>query len=334
MEKYAIILAAGKGTRMKSKRDDISKVSFPILGQPLVKYVIDALKPLGFKKLVAVVGFGGKTSEKIVKDECDVVWQLEQKGTGHAVMMAGPVLEKLEGETIVCCGDTPLLTTETFQALFKAHEENGNAMTVMTSILDDPFGYGRIVKVNGNVTKIVEQKDATEEERAIKEVNAGVYVFDNAKLFEALGHLTTKNAAGEYYLTDVLGIFVDNGFKVGSYPVKDQDETLGVNDRNQLSIAAKIIQKRINKAHMVAGVSIEDPDNTYIAPTVKIGQDTTIAPGSYIMGNTVIGEESLIGPNTTLKDAKVGNHAKVIMSSVSNAEIKDGEEIGPFANVK
>ena len=328
MEKYAIILAAGKGTRMKSKRDDISKVSFPILGQPLVKYVIDALKPLGFKKLVAVVGFGGKTSEKIVKDECDVVWQLEQKGTGHAVMMAGPVLEKLEGETIVCCGDTPLLTTET------SHEENGNAMTVMTSILDDPFGYGRIVKVNGNVTKIVEQKDATEEERAIKEVNAGVYVFDNAKLFEALGHLTTKNAAGEYYLTDVLGIFVNNGFKVGSYPVKDPDETLGVNDRNQLSIAAKIIQKRINKAHMVAGVSIEDPDNTYIAPTVKIGQDTTIAPGSYIMGNTVIGEESLIGPNTTLKDAKVGNHAKVVMSSVSNAEIKDGEEIGPFANVK
>ncbi|MBR3674794.1 MAG: NTP transferase domain-containing protein, partial [Bacilli bacterium] len=227
MEKYAIILAAGKGTRMKSKRDDISKVSFPILGQPLVKYVINALKPLGFKKLVAVVGFGGKTSEKIVKDECEVVWQLEQKGTGHAVMMAAPVLDKLEGETIVCCGDTPLLITETFEALFKAHEENGNAMTVMTSILEDPFGYGRIVKVNGNVTKIVEQKDATEEERAINEVNAGVYVFDNAKLFEALGHLTTKNAAGEYYLTDVLGIFVNNGFKVGSYPVKDPDETLG-----------------------------------------------------------------------------------------------------------
>ncbi len=135
-------------------------------------------------------------------------------------------------------------------------------------------------------------------------------------------------------MTDVLGIFVNNGFKVGSYPVKDPDETLGVNDRNQLSIAAKIIQKRINKAHMLAGVSIEDPDNTYIAPTVKIGQDTTIAPGSYIMGNTIIGEESSIGPSVIIKDAKIGSHAKVVMSNVVGAEVKDGEEIGPFANVK
>ncbi|MCF0232620.1 MAG: bifunctional UDP-N-acetylglucosamine diphosphorylase/glucosamine-1-phosphate N-acetyltransferase GlmU, partial [Enterococcus sp.] len=243
------------------------------------------------------------------KEEGDVVWQLEQKGTGHAVMMARPVLEGKKGQTIVCCGDTPLLTTETFKELFEAHERDNNAMTVMTSILEDPFGYGRIVKNDGRVIKIVEQKDASEEERKINEVNAGVYVFDNKKLFEALGKLTTKNAAGEYYLTDVLGIFVNQGFKVGSYPVKDNDETLGINDRNQLSIATKLIQRRINKSLMLSGVTIEDPENTYIAPTVKIGQDTTIKPNCYIVGNSTIGEECSIGPNAYIENAKIENNS-------------------------
>jgi bifunctional UDP-N-acetylglucosamine pyrophosphorylase/glucosamine-1-phosphate N-acetyltransferase len=334
MKKYAVILAAGKGTRMKSKREDISKVSFPILGQPLVKYVINALKPLGFEKIVAVVGFGGKTSEEIVKDDCAVVWQNEQKGSGHAVMMAASELEGLEGETIVCCGDTPLLTSATLQKLYDAHEQEKNALTVMTSILEDPFGYGRIVKENGRVTKIVEQKDCTEEQKRIQEVNAGVYVFDNKELFEALKHITTNNAAGEYYLTDVIAIFVKKGLKVGSYAVSDVDETLGVNDRYQLSIAAKIIQRRINKALMVSGVTIEDPESTYIAPNVKIGQDTVIRPGTFLSGATVIGEGNIIGPNCYFENVIVGNDNEIIYSHLTDTTIGNATTLGPYLRTR
>src|SRR5574344_2174990 len=334
MKKYAIILAAGKGTRMKSKRDDISKVSFPILGQPLVKYVIEALKPIGLADLIAVIGFGGATSEAIVKNDAKVVWQKEQKGSGHAVMMAAPLLEGLEGETIVCCGDTPLLTSTTLQALFDAHEKDGNALTIMTSILEDPFGYGRIVKKDGRVQRIVEQKDASEEEKKITEVNAGVYVFDNKELFEALHHITTNNAAGEYYLTDVIGLFVNKGLKVGSYAVKDVEETLGVNDRYQLSVAAKILQHHINKALMISGVSIEDPDSTYVAPGIKVGQDTVIRPGTFLMGNTVIGEANVIGPNCYFENVTIGNNNEIIYSHLVDTTVGDATTLGPYLRTR
>lgn len=331
MDKYAIILAAGKGTRMKSRLDSISKVSYPILGQPLVRYVLNALKPLSLKEIVTIVGFGGETTERIVKDDSKVVWQREQKGTGHAVMQAAPILAGLEGETIICCGDTPLLTDKTLNALFSSHETNHNDLTVMTAIMDDPRGYGRIVKDRGRVTKIVEQKDCTPEQAAIKEINAGVYVIDNRKLFEHLDKLTPNNAAGEYYLTDVIGMFVEEGLKVGTFAVTDNDETLGINDRYQLSNAAKIIQQRINKAHMLAGVSIEDPATAYIAPGVKIGPDTTVMANTHILGDSVVGERSVIGPNSYLEDVKVGNDAKIIFSHVVGGEVKDGETVGPFA---
>lgn len=334
MDKFAIILAAGKGTRMKSKREDMSKVSFPILGQPLVKYVINALKPLDFTSIIAVVGFGGAMAEKIVQKDCQVVWQKEQKGSGHAVMMAAPLLEGKEGETIVCCGDTPLLTSTTLQALYSAHETNHNSLTVMTSILDDPTGYGRIVKRDGNVIKIVEQKDASEEERRIQEVNAGVYVFDNKALFEALHHITTNNAAGEYYLTDVLGLFVQKGLKVGSFAVKDVEETLGVNDRAQLSDAAKIIRRRINRALMVSGVTIEDPDSTYIAPGVSIGADTVIRPGSFLMGDTTIGEANVIGPNCYFENVHIGNNNEIIYSHLVDTTVGNATNLGPYLRTR
>jgi bifunctional UDP-N-acetylglucosamine pyrophosphorylase/glucosamine-1-phosphate N-acetyltransferase len=334
MKKYAIILAAGKGTRMKSKREDISKVSFPILGQPLVKYVIQALKPIGFEEIIAVIGFGGATSEAIVKDDAKVVWQKEQKGSGHAVMMAAPILEGQEGETIVCCGDTPLLTSATLQALFDAHEQEHNALTIMTSILSDPTGYGRIVKENGRVQRIVEQKDATEDQKKITEVNAGVYVFDNKELFEELHHITTNNAAGEYYLTDVIGLFVKKGLEVGSYAVKDVDETLGVNDRYQLSIAAKILQLRINKGLMISGVTIEDPESTYVAPGVKIGQDTVLRPGTFLMGKTVIGEGNTIGPNCYFENVVVGNGNEIIYSHLVDTTIGDATSLGPYLRTR
>lgn len=334
MEKFAVILAAGKGTRMKSRRDDISKVSFPILGQPLVQYVISALKPLGFSKIVTVVGFAGETTKSIVENETDVVWQNEQKGTGHAVMMAAPLLENLQGETIVCCGDTPLLTTETLAALLSKHEANQNDLTVMTSVPSDPTGYGRIKKEHGNVIAIIEQKDCSEEEKRITEVNAGVYVFNNQKLFSALKLLKTDNAAGEYYLTDVVGIFVKNGERVGSFVAQNFIETLGINDRVQLADCAKLIRQRINKSLMLSGVSIEDPDTTYIAPTATIGPDTVIKPNTYILGETTIGENNIIGPDCFIKNSEIGDGNQIIYSNIVDTIIGNNTTLGPWLRTR
>ena len=306
MKRYAIVLAAGKGSRMKSKRDDISKVSMPILGVPVVQYILDALKPIGCEKVISVIGYGGKTSEPIVKKESDVVWQKEQKGSGQAFMMASPILAGLEGETIVCCGDTPLLRTETLDAMFRFHEDNKSDLTVMSFIPENPFGYGRIVKdKEGRFLRIVEQKDASEEEKKIKEVNSGVYIFNNKELFESLDKITTKNAAGEYYLTDVIDIFVKKGLRALSYVASDPTETMGINDRIQLANAAKVLQLRINKEHMLAGVSIDDPSNTYISPYARIGADTVIHPNTFIYGASVIGENAELGPNSFLEDVNV-----------------------------
>lgn len=334
MNKYAIILAAGKGSRMKSLKEDISKVSFPILGKPLVKYVIDVLKPLNCEHLISVIGFGGETSKPIVEKDCEVVWQREQKGAGHAVLMAAPILEGKEGLTIICCGDTPLLTTETIENLFKEHVASHNDLTIMTMVLDNPFGYGRIVKENGKVVAICEQRDTTDKEKDIKEVNAGVYIFDNKNLFECLHLLKTDNAAGEYYLTDVIGLFVKRGLKVGDYIVQDIDETLGVNDRYQLSVAAKILQHRINKKHMVSGVSIEDPENTYINPDVKIGQDTFIYAGCHILNGCEIGQNNVIGPDTYLENTKVGNGNKIVSSHIVDCVIEDDCVLGPYLRMR
>ena len=334
MEKFAVILAAGKGTRMKSRRDDISKVSFPILGQPLVKYVINALKPLGFSKIVTVVGFAGETTEKIVKDDTDVVWQKEQKGTGHAVMMAAPLLEDYQGETIVCCGDTPLLTTETLGALISKHEASQNDLTVMTSVLDDPTGYGRIKKDHGKVVAIVEQKDCTEAERMINEVNAGVYVFSNRKLFAALKNLKTDNAAGEYYLTDVLGMFVKNGDRVGSFVAQNFSETLGINDRYQLANCSKLIQERINKSWMLSGVSIEDPDTTFIAPGVTIEADTIIRPNTHLVGQTKIGANNSIGPDCYFENVTIGNNNQIFYSHLVDTIVGNETALGPWLRTR
>lgn len=334
MNKYAIIMAAGKGTRMKSKRDEMSKVSFPILGRPMVKYVLEALRPLGFDEIVTIVGFGGKMTEEIVSPASKVVWQKEQKGTGHAVMMTSPLLKGKKGETIICCGDTPLLTDKTLSDLLKEHEENHNDLTILTSIMDNPKGYGRIVKENGKVIKIVEQKDCTEEEALINEVNAGVYVFDNEELFKDLEKLTPNNAAGEYYLTDVIGMFVKDGKHVSSFSIDDVDETMGVNDRYHLSIAAKKIQERINKNLMLSGVTIEDPESTYISPDSSVGVDSTIRPNTYILKGSKIGEGNIIGPSSYLENVTIGNNNEIEFSNIKDSTIGNKVKVGPYSRIR
>ena len=335
MKRYAIVLAAGRGSRMKSLLDNKSKVSYEILGVPLVKYVLNALKPLSIDQIVTVVGFGGETSKKIVEDESEVVWQKEQKGTGHAIMMAKPILENKQGETIILCGDTPLLRSETLDQMLKEHLLQNNKITVLGAKVPNPFGYGRIIiDENGNLTKIVEQKDATEDERKIDIVNTGVYVFDNELLFKYLNELKPNNKAGEYYLTDLIEIFKNHGYRVGVSIMQGDEEMLGINDRVQLSYATKLMKQRINTKLMLSGVTIEDPDNTYIGPYVQIEPDTIIKPNTTILGYTRIGQRNEIGPNAYLNNMFIGNDNNISMSHLVDSTIINNNNVGPFCRMR
>ena len=280
MPNYAIILAAGKGTRMKS---DLPKVLHKVAGISMLEHVFRSVGAIDPEKTVTVVGHKAELVEQVLAGQTEFVKQTEQLGTGHAVMMAEPVLEALEGHTLVIAGDTPLITGESLKHLIDFHINHKNVATILTAEAANPFGYGRIVRNdNAEVLRIVEQKDATDFEKQIKEINTGTYVFDNARLFEALKNINTNNAQGEYYITDVIGIFREAGEKVGAYTLKDFDESLGVNDRVALATAEGIMRRRINQAHMVNGVSFVNPDATYIdidveiAPEVKIEASVTL----------------------------------------------------------
>ena len=336
MDKYAVVLAAGKGTRMKSRDPQHSKVSYPILGKALVNYVLDAIIPLEMKNIVVVVGFGGDVTKSLVEDRAAVVWQKDLSGTGNAVLQAKNLLRDKEGSTLVICGDTPLVTTESIENIFKVHEKINNKLTIVTAVLENPKGYGRIIREekSNHVLAIKEEKDCNEYEKDIREVNAGLYVFDNKSLFEYIDQLTTNNAQKEYYLTDLVEIFIRNGKKVGAYVVEDAVEVFGINDRIQLSYAGKVIRKRINHKLMLSGVSMEDPDSTYISPDVQIGRDTIIMPNTTIFGKCRIGEANTIGPNTYLNHVTVGDDNLIQSSWISDTGIGNFNEIGPFTKMR
>ena len=267
----SVILAAGMGTRMKSK---MPKVLHKVCGKPLSKWVIDASKAAGADKVCAVVGHKAETVKEVLGDVCEFALQAEQKGTGHAVMQAIDVIKNSKGEVVILNGDTPLITAETINKAIEYHKNNGNQATVITAILDDATGYGRIVRDNdGSVLKIVEQKDASEEEKKINEVNSGMYVFDAQSLVYALDKITPNNAQGEYYLTDTLEILLSAGKKIGGYAISDNDEIRGINDRVQLNEAEKIMQKRINEYHMRNGVTMRNPESVYIEDGVEMVKD-------------------------------------------------------------
>lgn len=335
MNKYAVILAAGKGTRMKSRDENRSKVSYPILGKPLVKYVLDSVSALELDETVVVVGFGGEVTTSIVKDQAKTVWQHELLGTGHALMQAEPVLGDKEGLTIVLCGDTPLLTSETLDKLVKKHTHSKADMTILTAVLDNPKGYGRIIRDKRNsVVAIREDKDCSSEEAYVYEINAGVYVFDNSKLFSYLKQIKNNNAQNEYYLTDLVELFVKDHLKVEAYVVEDAVEIFGINDRVQLSYAAKVLRKRINQKLMLSGVTIEDPATTYISPDVSIGRDTVICPNTTILGKSEIGEGNIIGPNTYLNNVYVGDDNKIISSYLEDTTVGSYNEVGPYTKTR
>jgi bifunctional UDP-N-acetylglucosamine pyrophosphorylase / glucosamine-1-phosphate N-acetyltransferase len=328
----SVILAAGMGTRMKSK---MPKVLHKVCGKPLSKWVIDASKAAGADKVCAVVGHKAETVKEVLGDVCEFALQAEQKGTGHAVMQAIDVIKNSKGEVVILNGDTPLITAETINKAIEYHKNNGNQATVITAILDDATGYGRIVRDNdGSVLKIVEQKDASEEEKKINEVNSGMYVFDAQSLVYALDKITPNNAQGEYYLTDTLEILLSAGKKIGGYAISDNDEIRGINDRVQLNEAEKIMQKRINEYHMRNGVTMRNPESVYIEGGVEIGNDTEICQNVTIKSGTKIGSDCVIGSGSMLDRAVIHDGVDVLSSVILESEVDEGTHVGPFAYIR
>ena len=330
--RYAVILAAGKGTRMQSK---LYKVLHKVCDRTMVELVLDSLSDLEMQEVITVVGHGAERVKEVLGDRTKFVLQAEQLGTAHAVKVAKDELKDKEGTTIVMYGDTPLIRPETINSMLDHHENTNAKATVLTAIADDPFAYGRIIRdVNGKLVKIVEEKDATEQEKKIKEINSGIYCFDNKLLFEMLEKVKNDNKQGEYYLPDVLGLIREQKEIIETYLCEDFDETFGVNDRVALAYAENVMRNRINTKHMLAGVTLVDPTNTYIAPNAVIGRDTTIYPNVTIKSNTVIGEDCQIKPNSYLENVKIGNGVKVLSSTISDSKIGDYTSVGPYAHIR
>lgn len=332
MKRMAIVLAAGKGKRMKSK---LYKVLHPVCGKPMVGHVADTVRRTNSERTVVIVGHGAEDVKAYLGDQAEYVLQEQQLGTGHAVRQAEGLLGKEEGTTVLICGDTPLVRAETIEAMIALHESEGAAATILTAIPEDPTGLGRIIRgEDGGVLRIVEQKDCTPEEAAVNEINTGTYCFDNRKLFDALSKVTNDNAQGEYYITDVVGILRGEGEKVAAYATKDLTESIGVNDRVVLSQAEAAMRERIVREHMLAGVTVIDPASTYIGADVVIGADTVLLPGNVITGRTVIGEDCKIGPNCELENAEIGDGTSVTHSVVRDSKIGAHVSVGPFAHLR
>ncbi|MDR7855664.1 bifunctional UDP-N-acetylglucosamine diphosphorylase/glucosamine-1-phosphate N-acetyltransferase GlmU [Tissierella sp.] len=332
----SIILAAGEGTRMKSK---LSKVLHKVCGKPILEYVIDASKGAAVEKNIVIVGHGGDMVKEYFKDE-PIVFKTQPigddvpYGTGYAVMQAVDHIED-NSTVIILYGDTPLITENTINNLMNYHNENEFQGTVLTALLDNPTGYGRIIREeNGHILKIVEERDASEEEKKIKEINSGIYCFNGKLLKYALGKIDNNNAQKEYYATDVIGILKDEGYKVGAFVIADSNEIHGVNSRVQLASSEEIMRKRINNFHMVNGVSIIDPNNTYIEDNVKIGRDTVIYPGVTLEGNSVIGEDCIIRHNSRIINSTISNGVEIESSTIEESYIGDNTHIGPYAHLR
>ncbi|MFD6419923.1 bifunctional UDP-N-acetylglucosamine diphosphorylase/glucosamine-1-phosphate N-acetyltransferase GlmU [Streptomyces sp. NPDC060194] len=333
-----VILAAGEGTRMKSATP---KVLHEICGRSLVGHVVAAARELGPRELVVVVGHAReKVTEHLagVDPSIRTAVQEEQNGTGHAVRMGLEALgaDAVEGTVVVVCGDTPLLTGATLQALAATHAADGNAVTVLSAEVPDATGYGRIVRdaATDAVTAIVEHKDASEAQRAIREINSGVFAFDGRLLVEALGRVRTDNSQGEEYLTDVLGILREAGHRVGASVAADHREIAGINNRVQLSEARASLNARLLRDAMLAGVTVVDPATTLVDCTVTFEQDALVHPGTQLLGATHLATGAEVGPNTRLTDTVVRAGARVDNTVALGAEVGEGASVGPFAYLR
>ena len=332
MKVTAVLLAAGQGTRMKS---DLPKVLHPLCGRPMIWHVLEALKSAATEKPVVIVGHGAEAVQNYLGDSADCVLQEPQLGTGHAAMQAEPLLKGKTDLVIVTYADMPLLRGETFQRLVDTQRANPGPLSMLTVIADDPRGFGRIVrKPEGTVQAIVEEYVATPEQQQIRELNVGAYCFNSDWLWDAIHRIEKNPRKGEYYLTDIVEIAVRENLPVQAVVHDDFMETIGINTRVHLSEAEAAMRLRINREHMLNGVSMTDPAATYIEAGVKIGKDTLILPNTYLHGNTEIGEGNVIGPNTIIRDSKIGNGCNVLASVLEGAVLEDEIDVGPFARLR
>lgn len=332
MKVTAVLLAAGQGTRMKSS---LPKVLHPLCGKPMLWHVLEALRSAATEKPVVVVGHGAEQVTQYLAESAQTVLQEPQLGTGHAAMQAEALLKGNTDYVIVTYADMPLLRGETFQRLVETQRLNSGPFSLLTVVADDPRGFGRIIrKADGTVDAIVEEYVATSEQQLIKELNVGAYCFKADWLWEALHRIPKNPKKGEYYLTDIVEIAVKDNLPVQAVIHDDFIETIGINTRVHLSEAETALRQRINREHMLNGVSMVDPASTYIEATVKIGSDTTIFPNTYIHGRTEIGVGNRIGPNTILRDTRVGNRCTIVASMLEGAVLEDDVDMGPFARLR
>ncbi|MDN5346485.1 MAG: bifunctional UDP-N-acetylglucosamine pyrophosphorylase / glucosamine-phosphate N-acetyltransferase [Clostridia bacterium] len=332
MDVVAVILAAGKGKRMHSR---LPKVLHRVAGKPMIEHVLAAVRGAGVGQCFIVIGHGAEEVKQQLGSAWSYVYQEEQLGTGHAVAQVKPVWPPEATTMLVLCGDTPLLRPQTLKLLLEEHSRQRAAATVLTACLEDPSGYGRIVRdAFGRVTRIVEEKDATESERAIKEINTGIYCFSTPSLWSALERIKPDNAQGEYYLTDVLAILEASGQEIAAVACPDAEEIMGVNDRLQLAEAETAMRRRINNRHMRRGVTIIHPASTFIDADVEIGQDSVIYPFTFLEGNTVVGPNCSLGPGLRLVNSRLGEGVVASQSVIVESKVGDRCHIGPFAYLR
>jgi bifunctional UDP-N-acetylglucosamine pyrophosphorylase/glucosamine-1-phosphate N-acetyltransferase len=330
----ALVLAAGEGTRMKSRKP---KVMHAVCGKSMISYVLDTLLELKNDGIIdnirIVIGSGADAIRAEIGDKASCIVQEERKGTGHAVMTAAPEIS--EEEVLVLTGDSPLITPQTIANLYETHRHEGGAATVLGAFLDDPTGYGRIVRdESGGVLRIVEETETTPQERAICEVNTSTYVFNWRALQGVLKDLSADNSKGEYFLTDVLELLIAAGEPVATYVTRDAPEALGINSREQLALVEGIMRERINRRWMEEGVTMEDPSSVYIGADVEIGMDTVLRPFVILEGETRVGEECVIGPGVRIRDSRIHNRVVIEQATIRECEVEDGVNVGPYASLR
>ena len=331
MYKCALVLAAGQGKRIKS---DLPKVLHKVCGKEMLKHVIDSIRNSGIDDINVIIGKGAELVKERTQDRnVSYSLQAEQLGTGHAVQCSKEFLQGKKGVVAIFTGDTPLIKQSTVERLVEDHINNKSAATILTAIVDDPTGYGRIVRKDNQVLKIVEHKDCNEEELKITEMNSGIYCFDIELLVKALDKLNNNNEQGEYYLTDIIEILKSENKVIGAV-VTDFEETIGVNSRVQLAQAEEILKNRINLKHMENGVTLIDPKTTYIGIDVEIGKDTIIYPNNILEGNTKIGSNCLLYQNSRIADSTIGNEVDIQSSVILDSKIGDNTTVGPFAYIR
>lgn len=328
----AIILAAGKSTRMRSK---LPKPLHPVCGLPLTAHVIRACRSAGIERIVVVVGHEAEKVQAGLGSEVEYALQAAPRGTGDAVRAAQTLLHDWPGIIVALVGDMPLLPPETLQRLLTRHHESGDAATLVTATSEDPTGYGRVVRnAQGQARRIVEERDASPDERAIREWNPSIYAFQARSLWGVLADLQPANAQGEYYLTDTIGLLTTGGAQVGTVPARDARDVLGVNTRVELAIVGGLMRQRLLESLMLSGVSVTDPATTYVETEVTVGMDTVLEPNTFLLNGAHIGEDCVIGPFTRIAASQVGNGVRVLSSQVVGSVLEDGASVGPFANLR